>query len=168
MVDTRSEHATLTFETDGCVMAYHNDISIVVWAKQADAELANQFAALIADVARAHPRMSTVQILAPGAAVPTPEAREIINGLIVQYAPRLIGCAALLEGTGFWASAMRSFLTSLQLFRRGGFTTKICASQQEAATWLAPLHSAAVGVSVSPTELQAAMTQLRDRPSVTR
>jgi len=168
MVDTRTEHATLTFETDGCVMAYRADISIVVWATQATAELANQFASLTADVARAHPRMSTVQILAPGAAVPTPEAREIINGLIVQYAPRLVGCAALLEGSGFWASAMRSFLTSLQLFRPGGFTTKICSSQQEAATWLAPLHSAETGVSVSPTQLQAAMMYLRSRPSVCR
>lgn len=149
-------------------MGYIKDISIVVWATQATLELATQFAQLTDQLAREHPRLSTVHILTPTSTVPNAEARTIINGLIVQYTPRLVGCAALLEGSGFWASAMRSFLTGLQLFQRNGFTTKICSDQDEVAAWLAPLHSRATGVPLSTLELQQAMLQLRGRPCVNR
>ena len=113
--ETLASEASVTFEANGCVMGYWKDVFIVVWATQATVEHVAEFAKLAALMVSQNERVSTVQVLAPGSTVPTPDARAAINGLIEQYADQLICCAAPLEGSGFWASTMRSFLTGLQL-----------------------------------------------------
>ena len=110
-------------------------------------------------------RASTVQVLAPGSTVPTAEARAALITLIEQYADHLVCCAAPLEGSGFWASTMRSFLTGLQLFQRNRFKTKICSTLEEGIQWLASLHPLDVDDAAG---LLAATSELRRRPSVSR
>ena len=161
-----SRAPSITFETDGCVMGYWQDTAIVVWATQATVPLIEEFARLADIMMERHSRASTVQILAGGSTIPTPDARIALNALIARYADRIVGCAAIMEGSGFWASMMRSFLTGLQLFQRNGWKTKFCATPAEAAHWLAPLHASELGVTFDPEQLIAAMAQLRERNSV--
>ena len=163
--ETSDACAIPTFEADGCVMARWRDVAVVVWATQATAVHIAEFERLAELMFAEYPRVSTVQLLTRGASVPTPEAREALNGLIERHASKLICCATTLEGAGFWASTMRSFLTGLQLFQRNHFKTKICASHLEAAHWLATLHPLD---SAAEAQLVSELTQLRARPSVNR
>lgn len=147
-------------------MGYWHDTAIVVWATQATVPLITEFSRLAEVMMERHTRASTVQILAPGSTIPTPDARVALNEVIARYADRLIGCAAIMEGSGFWASMMRSFLTGLQLFQRNGWKTKFCSTPTEAAQWLAVLHASELGVTIAPEQLIAAIVELRRRPSV--
>jgi hypothetical protein len=128
--------------------------------------LINELTRLAEVMAQRSSRVTTVQFLAAGSSIPTPDARAALNEMIVRYADRLIACAAIMEGTGFWASMMRSFLTGLQLFQRNAWSTKFFSTPSEAAHWLATLHASELGVTIDPEQLVAAMTQLRERKSV--
>ena len=163
--DAATTSVTVTFEGDGCVMGYWREVFIVVWATQATLEHMTAFGRLAERMVGEHGKASTIQVLTPGSTVPTPDARAELNGLSERYADRLICCAAPLEGAGFWASTMRSFLTGLQLFTRSRFRTKICATLEEGVQWLASLHPLDEQGSA---ELLAAATELRRRPSVAR
>jgi hypothetical protein len=154
---------SITFEAEGCVMGYWHDIAIVVWATQATVPLIEEFARLAEQVTQRHPRVSTVQLLATGSTIPTPDARAALNDLIARYADRAVGCAAIMEGSGFWASMMRSFLTGLQLFQRDGWKTKFCATSREAAQWLADLHAHQFDEILDAEQLTAAIDQLNAR-----
>jgi hypothetical protein len=165
----KNSHADLVIghESDGFVIACWNGISIGVWATQATLELALHLEVMAKVVARDYARNSSIHLVSSGTALPTAGARDKLNALTREYSSQLIGVATVLTGDGFWASAMRSFLTSLHWASssRRQYETRTCATPGEAAHWLAPLHSAH-SVAVDAGELESLLLSLRSRPSV--
>jgi hypothetical protein len=160
------QEVSIRFEAPGCVMGHWRNIVFTVWATPATLPLIEELEKLSRHVLRDNVKVSTVQLLINGAAVPPSEARVALNDLIVRYTDQLACFVTLVEGSGFWASALRSFLTGLSVVQRRSFKTKTCATVPELASWFAPAHAHETGVQVEPQQLVAMITSLLERASI--
>jgi hypothetical protein len=64
--------------------------------------------------------------------------------------------ALAIDGAGFRASLIRSFLTGLHLLRGNGYRCKAIKTPAEANPWLLPAHNADTGVILTEREMQDA------------
>jgi hypothetical protein len=161
------EGIKIGFEADGCVFGTWKNITFAVWGRGADLQLASEFSRLSAEVMARYERVSTAQVIVQGAAIPTPEARAEFDALALRSGAQMACAAVLLAGSGFWASAMRGFLTSLQLInRKRPFKAKSHTNVSELVDWLALEHTQITGVAITPELLRAQLRTLLDRPGV--
>ena len=80
--------------------------------------------------------------------------------LLKERSSRVARVAVVLLGQGFWASAIQSTVTGLQLVApRSLMKVRIFENLDEAADWLPPDHAAFTGVTLDPADLR---TVLRD------
>jgi hypothetical protein len=161
----------IAHESEGCVVAYWHNISIVVWGTQGTLELAKELEAVSEHIRSRYERLSSIHLVVNDPPLPTAAGREKLNEIVVRFGPRAIAVATVLTGDGFWASAMRGFLTSLHWVAGGRKRYKqlTCGTVGEVARWLAPLHSAEVdSVVIDAGELENLLVRLRNRPSVQR
>jgi hypothetical protein len=140
------------------------NVSCVVWAGQATLETAQRVRTLssriVAQCPGAH---SNVVFVLDGTPAPTPEAGAIFAQLFDPRISHMACMAIVLEGAGFWASIIRSTMTSLRLTAKAGPVVGVHDSIDQAVTWLAPLHHERTGVEIEPEELLGAMRSLRLR-----
>jgi hypothetical protein len=161
-----TELPRITFASDGCVMGAWGSISLVVWATQATLPLAQEFEKLADEMFAAHARASSVHLIINAAPLPTAEARAVFNEVTERYVDR-VGCTAtMVEGDGFWASAMRSFLTGIFVIQRRPFPVKTVAHLEDLPGWLAPTHNAQTGEAIEPEQIERALAWLLDQPTV--
>jgi hypothetical protein len=155
----------ISFETDGCVMGSWKNITIVVWGTQATVALVSELARFSDELVKLHPKLSTVHMIINGAPMPDTETRMALESLSERYTDQIACAGTLIEGGGFWASAMRSFLTGLNLIARPRFKTKTCATTRELAGWLVPVHARETGVQIDEAELTRILDGMLSRPS---
>ena len=160
------ELPTIAFAADGCVLGHWRAITLGVWGVQADAALVGELDKLSLRMATKYPRLSGVHLILNNTPLPRPEARAAFNALTERYANQLAGVATMLEGGGFWASALRGFITSLHVIGGRRFKFKTHGSIREVAEWLAPIHSADTGDPIDPVELENVLAWMLDQPSV--
>lgn len=72
----------------------------------------------------------------PSVPLPTDDARAIIVDAFKRMASRNAAAATVVRGDGFWASAVRSTLTALNLVVRPGCPQRTFAHVDEAIDWL--------------------------------
>jgi hypothetical protein len=157
----------IAYESHGCVIAAYHDISICIWATQATPELARELEAVGYRIVGSYGQSSTIHVVLDNTPLPTAAARDKLNEITRTFSSSLVCIATVLTGNGFWVSAMRSFLTSLYwLSGRSPYKVRICATIEEAARWLAPLHSLR-SFAVDAGELASLLLSLRNRPSIT-
>jgi hypothetical protein len=73
----------------------------------------------------------------------------------------------VMVGGGFWASAMRGFLTGLLLLgRKRPYEARMFANTNAVAPWLVPIHGKK-SVAMDAKELEALLLSLQSRPSIT-
>ena len=72
------------------------------------------------------------------APIPSADVREASGRLMRELTPHLLAGATVIEGGGFWASAVRSFLTAVYFVAKQPCPTKAFARVEEAAQWLGP------------------------------
>jgi hypothetical protein len=163
------EGVSITYAADGCVMGSWKNVSIVVWGTPATMPLVSELNKLSEMIIAAHPKVSTIQMIVQGAGVPDSETRAAIDKLIESYASNMTCNAMLIEGSGFWASAMRGFLTSLQLLQRHRVPLKMktCATVREIAAWLPAAHSS-TGVMLDADELTRVLASFLEHPALMR
>jgi hypothetical protein len=154
------------FAADGCVMAHWRGIGIVVWATQATALHAQEMAKLSEEIGKTHTRGSNVSLAVNRAPLPTYEARRALHELTLRYEKNIICSATLIEGTGFWASAVRSLVTSLHLVGRWSFDLKTFSDIDTLSEWLAPIHTRATGTCIEPKELAGALAWVLAQPDI--
>jgi hypothetical protein len=70
--------------------------------------------------------------------------------------------ATIIEGNGFWASAMTSFITSLHWMSRKPFKARTATDVAEIATWAPQHHAAKTGVRFYSVELGHALDWARE------
>jgi hypothetical protein len=111
-----------------------------------------------------HPEgISAVHIVANGVALPESATRAELNRLTDKYAPSLACFGTVIEGSGFWASAMQSFVTGLHWVSRRPFKSRIGPSMVEIAGWLPGPHAERTGVRFTPTEFIGVLNAARGR-----
>ncbi|MET0389731.1 MAG: hypothetical protein ABW321_27410 [Polyangiales bacterium] len=160
------EPPTIAFEADGCVMAGWRNVTIAVWGTQGTMVLVSELTELARRQARQYPRISSVHLVVNQAPLPTSDARAELQNLTAQYDARLVALVTMIEGTGFWASAMRSFITGMHVLERRSYKIKTCSTPHEVGQWLAGPHSADSGVEVSSEQLERVLLDLLARPSL--
>jgi len=70
--------------------------------------------------------------------IPSDETRGEVRALLSELGPRLTAVAAVIEGTGFGASAKRSVLTFVtSVLARGTTSVRVFATVDPAAEWIA-------------------------------
>lgn len=105
---------------------------------------------------KAHETAGSLLVLLDGARPPEGDGREQAKAFYKDFAGKVTAHAVALEGTGFWAAAMRSVLTFLIMATGGRSTTKVFSSAAEAVTWMAKEMPGA-----DARELAAAIDKLR-------
>lgn len=156
----------VTFTSQGCVMAHWRGIAIVVWAIEATEQHVQEMSKLAEEIGQSHSRGSNVTLVVNRAPLPAYEARHAIHQLTRRYEKNIACSATLIEGSGFWTSAIRSLVTSLHLVGRWGFELKTFSDIDALSAWLAPIHARETGASVEPTELAGALAWILGQPAI--
>ena len=102
-----------------------------------------------------HPKgLSTIGVVLPGQfALPAPAVREELSRFVHKYAAHVVGSALILQGSGFWASAVRGAVTAVTMVSRRELKPQIFSAARPAVQWLAPIHLARTGVEIDVEEL---------------
>ena len=155
---------TIVYETAGLVAAHWKNIAIHVWSAAASTAKVMKLDEQSSSFASAHPRgISSIHISAQGTPLPERDVRDALRKLTNKYAKNLACVCHVVEGAGFWASALRSFLTGFHFGSREPFELHVCATLEMAARRLAEPHLHRTGVFVATNELEAAMRAVRNR-----
>jgi hypothetical protein len=92
----------------------------------------------LALIASGKPSTCVLTIAQYNSPIPNAEVREASGRLMRELTPHLLAGATVIEGGGFWASAVRSFLTAVYFVARQPCPTKAFARVEEASQWLGP------------------------------
>jgi hypothetical protein len=149
------------------------NVSIGVWAGQANLDAATRVAKLGPYMRQQHPygRSSVVFVLA-GAPAPTADAQAELARL---FDPRNdLSCTAIvIEGEGFWASGIRSAITRMRMTEPGStMKLRINDTIDEVLDWLPAAHSVNTGIELSRAQwkrvltLARALEATREQPAV--
>jgi hypothetical protein len=126
------------------------------WSTAPTVEHVEAFMALAQSLSATYPRNSNVTLVMGNTELPGADARASLEVLTAQYAPAIHSVALVIDGGGFWASMIRSFLTGLHVLRGNGYRCKAFATPTDAASWLLPPHNADTGVVLTDDELKSA------------
>jgi hypothetical protein len=149
----------------GYVFSAHHNVLFAFWTAQGTGQLIDAFRRAVGAFVPLHPEgFSSVHVVANGLPLATSEARDALAALMKQYAGNLACAGTVLEGTGFWASATRGVIVSLQLLAPNTFAVRTCASVAELVAWIPKPHALRTGVVLQANELEQAIAQARTAP----
>jgi hypothetical protein len=153
----------ILYETDGFLVAKWENVTIVIWARQGSLPLCEKLEEVTVPLLLEHPEGgSTVHIIAD-APLPDADVRQKLADMSQRYGDKLACVGAVLEGSGFWASTLQSFIITILSFGRRSFRVNTCSTIAEIAHWLPPLHAKRTGVTFTPQEFERVLTTLRLR-----
>lgn len=156
--------AEIVYDADGCVMATWKNLLLCGWAKQGTVQIVQELGRLAGEFALAHPEgHSSIHIITNQAPLPPPEVRRELEILTRRHADEIACMGIVIDGEGFWAGAMRAFLTGLHWASRRPFQAHYCATLEELSRWLPAPHEARTHTPVSSGELAYLLTELRGR-----
>ena len=132
-----------------------NEIMFVAWETSADGNSVARLNEHARMYQSTHPgqRQSGVHIVREGVGLPTPEARAGLMEMMKSQADRFGAVAVVIYGTGFVASAVRSFLTGLRIVAPRTFDFRLHGKSSEVLKWFPAAHLARTGHSVDPIRL---------------
>jgi len=157
-------------------LAWRN-ITIVVWLALPDsADIARLIRMGTSRAAESPEGLSDVHFVTRKVGLPDAETRSALTNAARSGSPHLGAVGVWLPETGFWASAVRSFVTGLSLLLRGAFEVRVFAELEALSEWLPGVHESRTGVAVARSqllemlrraELRAETPAASRRPSVT-
>lgn len=149
-------------DSNGLLMATWKNVALHVWTARATPAMVVSLDELSGRFTGAHPEgISAVHIIANNTPLPERSVREQLSQVANRYSKHLACVCHVVEGSGFWASALHSFLTGLHFLTRGPFKLHICSNVPAAARWLTAPHADRTNVSFAAQELEKAVTHLR-------
>jgi hypothetical protein len=152
------EITPLWTERDVAAFDLWQNISIGVWVGQATLPAVRALLRMSERMESSFPSgRSSVLFVLDQVAAPTPEARAELAK--VYASPGLACTAIVLEGSGFWASAIRSM--SSNLARAGSVTLRVNTSIDEVVQWFPAEHRARTGVALQSNDMKRALMHAR-------
>jgi hypothetical protein len=137
------------------------NIMITCWSQRATGPAIEKVAHYREQLDRAHPEgVSVIYLIANEAGLPTPEARAGVKDLMTRFSKKRACLAILIQGEGFWASAMRAVVTGVRMLVPLNFPMQIFGRVNELAAWLPERHAQQTGVRVAPAELGVVLERL--------
>ena len=149
----RTQGALLLHEEPGALtVGALDNVLIAVWRSAASARCLAELETAIKWMQILDPLgRSAVHIVHNGRLMPSPETQQGFIELIKRSQPAC--CAAVLLGSGFWASALRSATTQVAVHGHRGFEFRQHQDLREVVTWLPEKHHELTGVRVRPERL---------------
>ncbi len=143
--------------------SYWRNVSIGVWSDQATLQAVQRIWPLTRHLITEYPAgHSNVAFVLDGVPAPLQEAQAELARLFNARHTQLTCTAVIVEGTGFWASAMQSSITSMQLTSGGSMRLRLHRSVDEVLEWLPALHLQRTGVELNPDDLRRVLREARD------
>ena len=161
-----AESPIITFADEGCVMGHWRGVMATIWETRATLELVVELERNLVAASKGHLKISSVHIIMSSFSLPPADVRAKMGVLAQRYGDRFVCSASLLAGTGFWASAIRGAVTGIQVFDLRRRRQRVFAELGELAAWVAPTHNEATGSTMSPHELEHALTWMLERSRV--
>ena len=162
-----SEALIVTYAAHGCVIGHVRNMTFCAWNSPPIAEQVESFMGLAEHLSRTYTLNSNVTLVMPDADLPDAKARAALERLTSEYARAIHSVALVIDGSGFRASLIRSFLTGLHLLQGNHYRCKTFAKPAEANPWLLPAHNADTGIVLSEREMQVACDAVLARLSAT-
>jgi hypothetical protein len=118
------------------------NLAINVWTGQPTGPAVRRLSELTTESRRSCPEgISSVHWIVQGVGLPTPEARAELRQLATRDGDHIACVGVVLNGQGFWASALRSALSGVLLVGpKALFPLRIYGTAEELADWLPVEH----------------------------
>jgi hypothetical protein len=157
----KSSVETMAVVPGRCYFGAYCNIAIGVWVAQANLAAAETLLRVAREMAvRCPGRHSSVGFLLHGLPGPLPEAVPALTK-VWEKRPDLACTAIVLEGSGFWASGLRSMLSNTRREGGGNVPSKIGSSIEAVVEWLSAQNELGTGVAIPPEELARALRLAR-------
>jgi hypothetical protein len=138
------------------------NVTITIWTAQATLEAAERILRLTRALSREFPQgRSQVMIVADGAPAPDQATSEVLAEIYNPQVSRIVCIAAVLEGSGFWASGIRSRMTNMRIVGGNAMVMRTQDTLEEVATWLPSAHEQRTGVKIDPEQFKAMLLAVR-------
>lgn len=93
-------------------------------------------------------RISFVHVVSNEVGMPDAETRNVLVESSKQHETRIGVAALVVNGTGFWASALRGVATSITILIPKTVQVRICGSPEELIPWFPTEHERRTGVAI--------------------
>src|SRR5262249_12915248 len=135
-----------------------NDVGIFVWYDVPTRDALFRLQKVAEPRIKRHPEgLSDVHVVRGRVGLPDHGTRQALVRLSSQAADHLAAVAIVVGGHGFWASGIRSLVTSIRLLVPGRFGMTMCGSTDEVADWLPDKHAKRTGRHMDPLALKRAL-----------
>lgn len=159
----------IAYEANGFVYAALSNIGIAIFGTKANVENIRELPKITIDLVSEYGCTSTIYIAVRSMPIPDAEARALLQQQAAELATHLVAVANVIGGDGFYASAIRGFVTSLHWIGSGHkhFNMRVFPRFAAAAHWLAAEHSAK-SLAIDGADLEREVACLLERPSLKR
>jgi hypothetical protein len=146
------------------VLARWKNVAIAVWGTQGTLPHVRQLERFSDELIADSPKgISAVHVVVNAAPLPDSTTRAEMNRLTDKYAKSLACMATVVEGSGFWASAMHSFITSIHWVARRPFKVRISSTIADGTSWMPTPHWERTGTRLAGAELTRHVMSVRER-----
>jgi hypothetical protein len=132
------------FRDDAVGVASLGVLFVSVWRGETTAERMHRVFNAQRTLWNITPMQAMVTVIEPTTPSVGSEGRELGLRLYRETAPHLVATAYVIEGSGFFAAAVRGVIATTRLILRPPFPMQPFARVDDAAEWIAPLASAAI------------------------
>ena len=147
---------------DGFTIATWKNVALHLWTVAATPVMVAKLDEFSVGFTSAHPEgISAVHVIAKGAPLPGKEVRDLLREVSDRHAEHVACVCHVVEGSGFWASALQSFLTGLHWLSARSYSLHICSNIPAAAQWVPGPHAERTRVTLAPAELEEAIRFVR-------
>jgi hypothetical protein len=145
--------------TPGAFFGSWKNVFVSIWQLQGTILAIDRMLAAIAAMPRIAEKRSDIYVIAEGARLPEARVRDHFVDVIKSSSQVLAGVSVVVGGTGFWSSAIRSFVTGLHWLAPRSFDFRLHGSVEEVADWLPPVHERLSGVHLDPARLRRVLDE---------
>lgn len=137
------------------------NVAINTWSSQPTADAVEVLGKLTERSLSECPEgIASIHWIESGAGLPTPEARQGLSEIAKKYAKHLHCVGVMLEGSGFWASALRSALTGIVLLSPRDYPLRFVSDTPELVAFVVQELKQRTGKAPESERLRRAMEEV--------
>lgn len=150
----------VSFVNELCAIGWLDRLQIALW-RDANIQTAHVFyREMKAGISRFGSGLGHLAIVEPETPLPPPEMREIVVRVFAEHPTAVSAVAVVVEGHGFYASAVRSVVTGLVLLANTRIPHRTCSSVAASVDFLSK-HLTAFGAPLDQEICIGAVEELR-------
>ncbi len=151
----------LRYERGHVSASVYQNISIIVWVSHATVPAVQALQEVSKAMIKRFPHgHSSMSFVLDGVGVPTPEAQVLLQRSLGTRSQVSV-TGIVLEGSGFWASALRGMISNSHREAQANSALKIMTSLDSLVGWFCEEHGARTRVELAPMALRDVLMHAR-------